>query len=166
MWSPRSRLQKMTSFPSLLPRFPTLCYRRAGCGRRFRPRHVEYAEAVESSLKATEFRSHFHPPSPASLADARTEGARLPFEAIFVRKAPELPPQCPAPKEHPPAPPSRAPLPSGSGAPRGPHATMCTNFVMPYAYLSALGYSVLHVRLPVSPPPNSPLRFPSLLCTC
>lgn len=102
---------------------------------------------MESSLKSTEFEVISIPPSASSLADAVTEGAKLPFEAIFVRKAPELPPPVPTAKGAvAPAPVPVPPSPLVVVPHGGPHTTMCTNFVMPYAYLSALGYSVLHVN--------------------
>ncbi|CAI5509579.1 unnamed protein product [Closterium sp. Naga37s-1] len=111
------------------------------------PPHVEYADAVENALKSTEFEVIPIVPS-VSKAQGLTEGAKQPFEAIFVRRQPEAaaaPP--PAGSKVAPAPAAPAALPPLLVVPHGgPHGVSTTNFVMPYAYLCALGYAVLHVN--------------------
>eukprot|EP00897_Mesotaenium_endlicherianum_P009424 jgi/Mesen1/850/ME000112S11000 len=95
------------------------------------PPHVEYAEQVEAALKSTEFEVFQIPV--VSRGAPLSEGAKQPFEAIFVRrqlapgKAGEVPPLLVVPHG-------------------GPHSVTSTNFLMPYAYLCALGYSILHVN--------------------
>ncbi|GJP44976.1 hypothetical protein CLOM_g4369 [Closterium sp. NIES-68] len=111
------------------------------------PPHVEYADAVENALKSTEFEVIPILPS-VSKTQGLSEGAKQAFEAIFVRRQPEVaatPPAAggkvaPAPAA-PAAPPPLLVVPHG-----GPHGVSTTNFVMPYAYLCALGYAVLHVN--------------------
>ncbi|CAI5979169.1 unnamed protein product [Closterium sp. NIES-65] len=111
------------------------------------PPHVEYADAVENALKSTEFEVIPIVPS-VSKTQGLTEGAKQPFEAIFVRRQPEAaaaPP--PAGSKVAPAPAAPAALPPLLVVPHGgPHGVSTTNFVMPYAYLCALGYAVLHVN--------------------
>ncbi|CAI5472870.1 unnamed protein product [Closterium sp. Yama58-4] len=111
------------------------------------PPHVEYADAVENALKSTEFEVIPIVPS-VSKAQGLTEGAKQPFEAIFVRRQPEAaaaPP--PAGSKVAPAPAAPAALPPLLVVPHGgPHSVSTTNFVMSYAYLCALGYAVLHVN--------------------
>ncbi|CAI5968411.1 unnamed protein product [Closterium sp. NIES-64] len=102
---------------------------------------------VENALKSTEFEVIPIVPS-VSKTQGLTEGAKQPFEAIFVRRQPEAaaaPP--PAGSKVAPAPAAPAALPPLLVVPHGgPHGVSTTNFVMPYAYLCALGYAVLHVN--------------------
>eukprot|EP00271_Cylindrocystis_brebissonii_P008724 TRINITY_DN23204_c0_g1_i1.p1 TRINITY_DN23204_c0_g1~~TRINITY_DN23204_c0_g1_i1.p1 ORF type:complete len:820 (-),score=144.15 TRINITY_DN23204_c0_g1_i1:1094-3553(-) len=95
------------------------------------PPHVEYADSVEAALKSTEF--EVIPVPVVARGQPLSEGAKQPFEAIFVRRqqadlaAGVLPPLVVVPHG-------------------GPHASTSTTFSMPYAYLTALGFSVLHVN--------------------
>lgn len=96
------------------------------------PPHVEYSDEVELALKATEFEV-ISIPVVTRGGQPLPEGAKQPFEAIFVRRQGfEKAVMEPSPL---------VVVPHG-----GPHGVTATTFSMPYAYLCALGFSVLHVN--------------------
>eukprot|EP00271_Cylindrocystis_brebissonii_P010656 TRINITY_DN26929_c0_g1_i1.p1 TRINITY_DN26929_c0_g1~~TRINITY_DN26929_c0_g1_i1.p1 ORF type:complete len:492 (+),score=83.27 TRINITY_DN26929_c0_g1_i1:1278-2753(+) len=95
--------------------------------------HVEYAQPVEAALKAMDFKVISIPVPVATEEQQLSEGAKQAIEAVYVsQQTTETPSTNPAPL---------LVVPHG-----GPHSCTPTSFMMPYAFLAALGFSILHVN--------------------